>query len=149
MVLLPEDPLTPASRDQILVVGVASLIAGIAFLVFAALTVQMASTSGRIGQASVILLIAVMLVIAIGFLDVAVAIFRKKGKGRPYLLSNTTLYLIGGFLLIIPVLLVGVGIFQKSQGMTWSALEVLVFAGIGFWAMPPARMRSKRSLTKP
>jgi Na+-driven multidrug efflux pump len=145
---LPEDPLTPASRGQTLVVGAASLIAGIAFLVFAALTVHVTSASGRIGQPSVILLLAVMLVIGVGFIDVAVAIFRKKGKSRSYLLSNTTLYVSGCFLFIIPLLLVGVSILGKSQEGAWSALKVLSVSSLGLLAIRLARIRSKRSLTK-
>jgi hypothetical protein len=45
---LPENPCTVASKGQLLVAGVASSITGIAFLIFAILTINITRSNGRL-----------------------------------------------------------------------------------------------------
>src|SRR4051812_27209931 len=125
---LPDDPLTPASKGQTLLVGVMSLIAASAFFVFTALTIQNTSASGRIAQPSIIWLIALMVLIGAGFLDVAFALLRKGGKRRRYLLSSTTLYLVGGFFVAVPVVLVAHSVLTRPDKELWSLLRVMTLS---------------------
>ncbi|HVT72902.1 MAG TPA: hypothetical protein VHD61_07180 [Lacunisphaera sp.] len=143
---LPKDPLTPATRSQVIVAGVASLITAIAFIIFAAVTTQMTFASGRIRLPSVMLLIAFMLVISLGFFDVTVAIFRKR---RLYLLSSTTLYLIGSFLFILPLGMLGWSLMKESPEDTLSVLKVLSLSSLGLLTIRLAHIRRKRALNAP
>lgn len=142
---LPKDPLTPASKNQVLVTGIASLLFGVTFLGLATLAIRLTSDSGRILLPSVITLIAVMLVIAVGFLDVAFAALRKKEKRRPYLLSSFTLYGVGGFLVVIPILVFGLSLVKAPEEIVWFDYRALSGVGIGLLAIRLAHIRRKKN----
>jgi biotin transporter BioY len=142
---LPKDPLTPASKVEVLVTGIASAVAGIAFLVFAALTSWITYSNGRMGLPPVAMLISVMVVLSIGFFDVAFAIFRTKTRRRKNLLSNATLYFVGGFLLILPTLMVILGVLMTSKWELTPILTFLSMSSLGLLAIRLARIRSKNA----
>jgi len=140
---LPKDPLTPASNGEALITGIASAAAGIAFLVFAASTIRITYSNKRIGLPPVVLLISVMVVLSIGFFDVAFAIFRTKTRQRKHLLSSVTLYLVGGFLLILPTLMVILGVLMTSKWELTPILTFLSMSSLGLLAIRLARIRGK------
>lgn len=142
---LPKNPLTPASKIEVLITGIASAVAGIIFLVFAALTVWITYSNGRIGMPPVVMLISVMVILSIGFFDVAFAIFRTNGRRRKHLLSNATLYLVGGFLLILPTLMVILGALMNSKWELTPILTFLSMSSLGLLAIRLARIRSKNA----
>ena len=147
MTQLPTDPLTPASKSQTIVVGVASLITSTAFFIFAALTIQMTSASGRISLPPVIFLIALMLIIGVGFLSVAVVIFRRQEKRGPYLLGSVTLYLVGAFLFVMPIATAGAMMLTQSYQDSWLLLKVLPLSSLGLLAIRLAHIRRKKQCT--
>lgn len=132
-----------------LVAGIASLAAGTAFLAFAALTIAITRSAGRLAVPSVMLLIGLMVILGVGFLDVAFAVFRGKGRRRSHLLSNATLYLSGGFLAALPMLVLGLGIVMGSRVDLPSILEALSISGIGLVAIRLARIRGRRASNQP
>ena len=144
----PNDPLTPASKGQVVVVGIASAVTSIAFFVFAALTIHMTATSGRIGQLPVIFLIALMLVISVGFLAVAISMFRKQEGRDSQLMGSATLNLVGGFLVVVPLAVAGSMLLTQSNRDSWLLLKILPISSLGLLAMRLARVRKKkRSVT--
>jgi hypothetical protein len=144
MAHLPSDPLAPASKRDVRMVGVAASITSIAFFVFAALAIRMTAKSGRLGLLPVILLNALLLAIAICFLAIAIAVFRKQGKRDAQLMGSATLYLIGGVLLVLPLAIAGVMVLTHSYQDAGLLLHVLPISGLGILAMRLAHRRRRR-----
>jgi hypothetical protein len=88
-------------------------------------------------------LISVMVVLSAGFLEVAFATLRRKEKRRAQLLGRTTLLLIGGFLVFLPLLLLGVSIWMGTEAEVASAVGVLSLSSLGLLAIRLARIRKR------
>jgi hypothetical protein len=144
MVHLPSDPLAPASKRDVRMAGIASSITSIAFFVFAALAIRMTAKSGRLGLPPVIFLNALMLAIGICFLVIAITVFRRQEKRDPQLMSSATLYLIGGFLFVLPLAIAGVMVLTHSYQDAGLLLHVLPISGLGILAMRLGHLRRKR-----
>ena len=141
---LPKDPLTPASKRQLLISGVASSITGIAFLVFAALTVNITHSNGRLELPSVMLLIGFMVIVGVGFLSAAFAIFRGKDKPGVSLFSIPALYFVGGVLFALPLLILALGFVMGFRVELIFIVRLLPMSGLGLLAIRLARIRSKK-----
>lgn len=119
------------------------MLAGLTFLMFAVLTIKLTYASGRLAQPAVLVLISVMVVLSAGFLEVAFATLRRKEKRRAQLLGRTTLLLIGGFLVFLPLLLLGVSIWMGTEAEVASAVGVLSLSSLGLLAIRLARIRKR------
>ena len=84
-----------------------------------------------------------MIVLGVGFFDVAFAVFRKKEKRRAQLLGNLTLYLAGGFLIVVPPLLLLLNLLEGLE----VDFRPLWISSIGLLAIRLAWIRQKK--TKP
>jgi len=141
---LPKDPLTPASKREVLITGVASSITGIVFLIFAILTINITHSNGRLGLPPVMFLIGFMVIVGVGFLGAAFTIFRGKDKREVSLFSSPTLYLVGGVLFVLPLLIVALIIGMGSRVDLILVARVLPIMGLGLLAIRLARIRSKK-----
>jgi hypothetical protein len=142
---LPKDPLTPASKREIMITGVASLITGIAFLIFAALTINITHSNGRLGLPAVMLLIGFMVVVGVGFLGAASSIFRGRNKSGISLLSSPTLYFVGGVLFALPLGILALGFIMGFRADLVFVVRLLPLSGLGLLAIRLARIKSKKS----
>ncbi len=142
---MPEDPTTPATKGQTIVVGVASAVAGVGFLVCAGLMIVLTHSSGRLMLLPVIFLNCVTIILGVGFLDVAFALLRKKEKRRAQLFGNFTLYLAGGFLIFVPLFLLFLGLVEGSD----VDLRILGGVSLGLLAIRLAWVRKKKTRPPP
>jgi hypothetical protein len=125
--------------------GVASSITSIAFFVLAALAIRMTAKSGRIGLPPVIFLNALLLAIGLCFLAIAIAVFRRQDDPNPQLTGSATLYLVGGFLLILPLGIAVVMVLTHSyDDVGLLLIHALPMSGLGILAMRLAYLRRKR-----
>ena len=137
----PIHPFLPLARRQTLGVGIAALVFGIGFLVFGGVLASYAHTWGSDDRVPVILMLAIIVIVGVGFLDAAYALLRGR---RKELLGSFSLYAIGGFLCAIPILLL-VAIYKgvaKSGNIEQTMLTLPAIA-IGLMAIRLAWLRSR------
>jgi hypothetical protein len=145
MAHLPSDPFARASKRDVRMVIIASLITSVAFFVFAALAIRMTAKSGRLGLPPVIFLNALLLAIGICFLAIAITVFRGQKKPDPQLMGSATLFLIGGFLLVLPLAIAVVMVLTHSyQDAGLLLMHVVPISGLGILTIRLAHLRRKR-----
>ena len=144
MLRFPPDPTLRVTKGPAAAVGLVALIFGAGFLVLAGVMSLQIHARGRFGLLPGMLAIALVTVIGLGFLDAAHALLRSDRGSRTVLLSNFTLYWVGGFFCLLPALLL---IFHYSGVARLTSLReiatTLPAMGIGVLAIWLARSRNK------
>lgn len=143
---LSTNPLVPANKVLVFIVGVASAIVGIAFVVLTTWTVFHMYAEGRLGQYTVIAVIGIMATLGIGFLGIAFAMFPRKGAQRDQYLGSFVLYVVGGILFVLPVLILALQLMMEPNVELTPILKSLPLSALGLLAIRLGQIRAKKRL---
>lgn len=147
---LPEDPNIPASHRDIMVAGIVSLLLG-SFLIWAShwFIAQLRSIE-QLTSFPFLFLVTITGLPGFALVVIAFTLLRPKKKRAPQLMGSTVLYIVGGFLILIPIsllLFMNSAILAEMNGRAWASLSM--FLGLGFLAFRLARTRSKSNSSAP